>query len=193
MQPVPVWLMVLLFVLLFWGMVYFDRNSGWFDVRVYSPYRSLDEVARMQPATSDESEFLSKGQLLFHDNCAVCHMDNGVGNPANGCPPLAGSEWVAARGSGRLVRIVSKGLTGAVEVSDKIYNTGTMGAIGDQMPGGERAKSENIAAILSYIRKTFGEGAKPVRADEVATIRAQISGRKESYTSDELKLVPEDK
>jgi hypothetical protein len=28
-QAVPVWLMVLLFLLLFWGMVYFDQHSAW--------------------------------------------------------------------------------------------------------------------------------------------------------------------
>jgi len=192
-EPVPVWLMVSLYLLLFWAAVYFDRHSGWFDPHVYAPYRSLEEVMQMQPPKNDESDFVFKGQKLFHDNCAVCHQDSGAGNPANGCPPLAGSEWVAAPGVGRLVRIISKGLAGPVEVRGRIYDTGTMGAIGDQMPGDENQKAENIAAIISYIRKDFGGGAGPVRPDEVAVIRAQIAGRTASYTAEELKLITEDK
>jgi len=191
-EPVPVWLMVMLYLLLFWGMLYFDRRSGWFDPHVYAPYRSPEELARIQPPQDDAADFLFEGQKLFHENCAVCHMDNGAGNPANGCPPLAGSEWVAAPGAGRLVRIISKGLAGPVEVRGRIYDTGTMGAIGDQMPGDEKQKTENIAAIISYIRKNFGGGAAPVRPDEVGAIRAQIANRKASYTPDELKSIPED-
>jgi mono/diheme cytochrome c family protein len=187
----PVWLMVMLYLLLFWGMVYFDQHSGWFDSRIYAPYRSLEEVVMMQPPKDDDSDLLFKGQRLFQANCAVCHMDNGAGNPVNGCPPLAGSEWVAAPGAGRLVRIISKGLTGPIEVRGKLYDTGTMGAIGDQMPGDEMEKAENIAAIISYIRKVFGGGARLVRPNEVAAIREQIVRHQENFTAHELKSIPE--
>jgi hypothetical protein len=93
---------------------------------------------------------------------------------------------------GRLVRIVSKGLTGPIEVRGKIYDTGTMGAIGDQMPGDGDQKAENIAAITSYIRKVFGGGARLVRPEEVAAIRAQIALHKENFTAYELKSIPEE-
>ncbi len=43
-DPVPVWLLILLFLLLYWGMVYFDQRSGWFSPRVYAPYRSVAEL-----------------------------------------------------------------------------------------------------------------------------------------------------
>src|SRR5258706_10798708 len=92
---VPVWLIILMFVSLYWGMVYFDLHGAWFNPQVYAPYRSDKELATMQPAMGGDEDLLRKGKQMFSLACAVCHMETGVGNPANGCPPLAGSEWVA--------------------------------------------------------------------------------------------------
>jgi hypothetical protein len=45
---VPVWLFVVLVLLFYWAMMYFDRNSGWFNAQVYAPYHSYAEVQDMQ-------------------------------------------------------------------------------------------------------------------------------------------------
>ncbi len=189
-RAIPVWLVILLFVLLYWAMVYFDLRSGWFSERVYAPYHSVEQVAMFQPI-SGEGEFILKGKQLYGMNCAVCHMETGSGNPANGCPPLVGSEWVAAPGPGRIIRIVSKGATGPIDVKGTVYSTGTMLAIGDQMPGDEQQKAENIAAIISYIRKTFGNNASPVTPGQVLKVRGEIKDRHTYFSPEELKAAPE--
>jgi mono/diheme cytochrome c family protein len=189
-RPVPVWLFVLLFLLLYWAMVYFDLHGAWFNQEVYAPYHSFEQVAAFQPVSGIQ-EFVQKGKALYSVNCAVCHMDGGIGNPANGCPPLMGSEWVAAPGPGRIIRIVSKGATGPIEVSGKTYSGGTMLAIGDQMPGDEKQKAENIAAIISYIRQTFGNKASPVTPEEVAAVREQIKKKTSYYSPEDLKAAPQ--
>jgi len=177
--------------LLYWGMVYFDQHSGWFDQHVYAPYHSFEELTAYQPV-NDAAGVLIKGKQLFHDNCAVCHMDTGIGNPANGCPPLIGSDWISAKGPGRLIRLVSKGAQGEIEVSGKTFPGGAMLAIGDAMPGDETQKSENIAAILSYIRDSFGNKASPVTPEKVKAVRAEIKDRTTNYTPQELKSAPEE-
>lgn len=187
---VPVWMFVLLFLLLYWGMVYFDQRSAWFNEQVYAPYHSLDQLVAFQPP-SGEADFLAKGKQLFSANCAVCHMENGSGNPANNCPNLAGSDWVSAAGPGRIIRIVSKGSTGPIDVNGKTWSGGTMLAIGDQMPGDEKQKAENIAAIISYIRKTFGNNASSVTPEQVAAVRDQIKSKTGYYSAEELKAAPE--
>lgn len=187
---VPVWMLVLFFLLLYWGMVYFDQRSAWFNEQVYAPYHSLDQLVAFQPP-SGEADFLAKGKQLFSANCAVCHMENGSGNPANNCPNLAGSDWVSAAGPGRIIRIVSKGSTGPIDVNGKTWSGGTMLAIGDQMAGDEKQKAENIAAIISYIRKTFGNNASSVTPEQVAAVRDQIKSKTGYYSAEELKAAPE--
>jgi mono/diheme cytochrome c family protein len=189
-RSVPIWLIILLFLLLYWGMVYFDERGAWFNQQVYGPYSALEQVVAFQPP-SGEGDFLRKGQQLYHDTCAVCHMDGGTGNPANNCPNLAGSEWVSAPGPGRLIRIVSKGATGTIEVSGKVWSGGTMLAMGDQMAGDENQKAENIAAIISYIRNTFGNKASAVTPKEVADVRSQIKDRNTYFSPEELKAAPD--
>src|SRR5262249_49716358 len=105
-RAVPIWILILLLLLIYWGMLFFDQHGGWFSQEVYSPFNSFAQVEVLQPAT--EGGNIPKGRQLFNMNCSVCHMENGAGNPANGCPPLDGSEWVKAPGYGRIIRIVSK-------------------------------------------------------------------------------------
>ena len=190
-KAVPVWLLILLLLLLYWGMISFDLHGGWFNQQVYAPYRSFAEVDGMQPPKGESDEIIRKGKFLFGLTCAVCHMETGVGNPANGCPPLVGSEWVAAPGPGRIIRIVSKGLVGPIEVHGQAYGTGAMLPIGDQLPGDEKEKCESIAAIISYVRKTFGNISTVVTPEQVAAVRAQIKDRTTPETVPELNTTPE--
>jgi mono/diheme cytochrome c family protein len=192
-RSVPVWILILLLLLIYWGMLYFDQHGGWFSKDIYPPYRSFAELERFQPPKGGDEEVIAYGKGLFSTTCAVCHMENGTGNPANGCPPLVGSEWLMTPGSSRIIRLISKGLTGPIEVKGQSYGTGTMLPIGDQMPGDEKEKAKNIAAIISYVRKTFGNGALPaVKPEKVEEIRGQIKDHTASYTAEELKRVPED-
>src|SRR5207248_1958627 len=148
--PVPIWLIILMFLLLYWAMVYFDSNCAWFDQRVYTPYHSFQEVDDMWPK-SGGAEGFAKGKPLFSTYCAVCHMENGAGDPSKGCPPLADSEWIKTPGPGRIIRIASKGLAGPIEVKGKLWNTGnTMTPVGDGLMGDEKQKAESLAAIVSY-------------------------------------------
>jgi mono/diheme cytochrome c family protein len=186
MAATPVWLFVLLLLSAYWGMYYLDQHSGGFQALVYEPYSDLKYVQGLQPK-SEGDEFIIKGREQYRLYCAVCHMENGIGNPGNGCPPLDGSEWVAASGPNRIVRIVSKGLTGPIEVKGQVWSTGTMLAMGDAMAGDEKEKADTIAAIISYIRKTFGKDASAVKPGQVQAIREKIKDHREAFTAEELK------
>jgi mono/diheme cytochrome c family protein len=96
--------------------------------------------------------------------CAACHGQNGEGGMA---PPLAGSEWVTGPIS-NLVRIQLRGLQGAITVSGKDYN----------VPGGmynlSHQTDDQIAAVLTYIRNSFGNKASGVKAEQVAALRGEV-------------------
>ena len=186
----PIWLFMLLLLLLYWGMVYFDQRSAWFNEQVYGPYRSIEQLAAFQPVSGD-SDILLRGKQLFSMNCAVCHMETGTGNPANNCPPLVGSEWITAPKPDRVIRLVSFGGIGPIEVGGKVWDGGTMLAIGNQLPGDEKEKSEKIAAIISYIRKTFGNNASLVTPEQVQAVREQIKDHSGYFTAKDLLAIPD--
>src|SRR5512137_1951446 len=112
---VPVWLIVLLFLILYWGMVYFDRNGGWFSERVYTPYQSVQAVEAFQPA-SGEAGMFQQGKLVYHKpTCVACHQADGKGTPGQ-FPPLVQTDWVLEQEPGRIIRAVLYGLSGPILV-----------------------------------------------------------------------------
>jgi len=82
-------------------------------------------------------------------------------------PPLANSEWVNGPVE-NLIGIQLRGLTGPITVAGKDYNfPAPMAAMGAGQP------DENIAAVLTYIRNSFGNQASPVTAQMVADYKAK--------------------
>jgi mono/diheme cytochrome c family protein len=176
--PVPVWLFVLLFLLLYWGMVYFDQRSGWFNSQVYVPYRSFVEVQKCQPVTGGVD--LLRGKTIYENVCALCHNTDGMGKP-NQAPPFVGSEWVAGVPA-RMIQIPLTGLSGPVPVAGKEWNL-AMPAMGAAL------SDDDLAAVLTYIRHTWGK-ASPVTPEQVKAIRAKLGNRTQPSTATELNSVP---
>jgi mono/diheme cytochrome c family protein len=103
-----------------------------------------------------------KAQYLV---CAACHGANGEGSPI--APPLAASEWVTGPVS-NLIRIQLRGLTGPITVAGKEYD----------FPGGMVAMpyqtDDQIAAVLTYIRNSFGNQASAVKPEQVNALRGEV-------------------
>jgi mono/diheme cytochrome c family protein len=177
--PVPVWVFVVLFALLYWGMVYFDSNSGWFSPQIYAPYRSAAELQTYQPPTGGVD--LARGKVVYENICALCHNPDGNGKP-NQAPPLAGSEWVAASPE-RLLRIPLVGLSGPITVKGESWNL-AMPAMGATL------SDEDLAAVLTYMRSSWGNKYSEITAEHVKTVRAQVGSRTQPFSADELKAVP---
>jgi len=174
-SPVPVWLFVLLFGLLYWAMVYFDRDSGWFSPQVYAPYRSVADLQSYQPPTGGTD--LARGKVVYENICALCHNPDGNGKP-NQAPPLAGSEWVLGNPN-RLVRIPLAGLAGSVTVKGEAWNL-AMPAMGAAL------SDDDLAAVLTYMRQSWGNKETEVTAEQVKTIRGQVGNRTQPWSGDEL-------
>ena len=111
----------------------------------------------------------------------MCIRDRGKGLPGV-YPPLAGSEWVSGDPE-RLVKVILHGLTGPITVAGQKYGTGN--AV--PMPAMGGLSDHQIAAVLSYIRKEFGQEAAAVSAEAVKKIRTGTSGRDKPWTADELR------
>ncbi|HWV98384.1 MAG TPA: cytochrome c [Candidatus Acidoferrum sp.] len=183
---VPVWLFVLFFLLLYWGMIYFDQRSAWADPQVYIPYHSAAELAVYQSRL--EGPDISRGQLVFDRTCALCHGPDGRGKPGQ-APPLAGSDWASAAGVNRLVRIPILGFTGPIQVNGQQYDFPTgMTPIAATR---ELMSDEDLANVLSFVRQAWGNKASPVTPEQVKIIRDRIGNRSTQLTAEELKGLPE--
>jgi mono/diheme cytochrome c family protein len=183
-SAVPVWLIVLFFVLLYWGMVYFDEQSGWFQPEVYLPFRSVEQLALYQPPVGDRA-IIDHGKAVYDTVCALCHNPDGMGKP-NQAPPLAGSEWVQGSPN-RLIRIPLYGLSGTVTVKGQPMNfPAPMPNIGSALPGG----ADDVAAVLSYMRQAWGNKGSVITPEQVKAVTAQV-GNRAAFTPEELEQVPE--
>jgi mono/diheme cytochrome c family protein len=182
-RAVPVWLFPVLFVVLFWGMVYFDSHGGWFDPQVYTPYVDHKHLEVWQPVASADP--VAMGRAVYNKpTCVTCHQPDGNGTPGQ-FPPLTGSEWLKEKEPGRAIRIVLNGLNGPLEINGKSLN-------GSMVPWKDSLHDDEIAAVLTYVRgKAFGNNAPPVEPKRVTAVRDKLAaaGKTQPFTPDELKQV----
>ena len=180
-SPVPMAIVVLTLTLLFLGGVYFDHHSGWFNAKVYSPYVSVEQLDLYQPK-SGAAAAAAQGKKVYETVCGICHGNDGMGKPAM-APPLAGSEWVIAAGFHRLAQIPLAGLNGNLQVEGKDWNL-------NMAPMGANLSDADLAAVLTYIRSSWGNKAGPVTADDVKGIRAAVAGHP-AISATQLSSIPE--
>lgn len=180
---VPVILFILLAVGLFLGFRYLDNHAGGFNPVVPRPFASSNYLSDQVPVDPGMSNFYAGMQVYNRPTCGACHQPNGMGTPGT-FPPLAASEWVLEKDPSRVIRIVLDGLTGPVTVKGANYNS--------QMPGWRAQLSEQeIAQVVTYIRKAWGNTAGPVTPEQVAAIKKETEGRGGAlWTVDDLMKVP---
>lgn len=128
------------------------------------------------PLTAEQQKQFAFGKDLFAASCAACHQLTGLGMEGL-APPLADSEWVLGPPE-RLARIVLHGVRGPLSVKGKTYEM--------EMPSLAVFDDEQIASVLTYIRREWEHGASPVSAETVKAVRAATSARNEPWTEAEL-------
>ena len=125
-----------------------------------------------------------KGAALFTSICQTCHGPDGNGVRSLG-PPLNQSEWVTGD-KGKLISIVLFGLTGPVKVNGHVYKTPE---VSGDMPGigyDKDMPSEDVAQLLSFIRKSWRNNGEKITTEEVASTRQKLNNRQKAFTVEEL-------
>ena len=117
------------------------------------------------------------GAKIYSATCQACHQANGLGLP-NQFPPLVGSEWVLGNDA-RFVMIVLHGVVGEIEVEGETFN-GAMPAWGPTF------RDEELAAVASYVRRSWGNKATPISTATITRVRLAHSARTKPWTVPEL-------
>ena len=141
-----------------------------------------DEKTVPEHLKGDAIALFEKGAQIYKREgyCQTCHQANGMGLEASGFPPLAGTDWVNGDEE-KLIKLTLRGLMGPIEVLGKSYP----GQV-PMTPFGGLLNDEEIAAVLTFVRNSFGNKSNSIDPDKVASVRAAIENKKGFYTPTEL-------
>jgi mono/diheme cytochrome c family protein len=133
--------------------------------------RALPQKARTgrdpgsESAQGNKVALLAKGATLYGDRCVQCHGDKGEGVPG-AYPALAGNRAVAMDSPANVVRIVADGgFSPATATNPRPFG---------MPPFSTSLSSEEIAAVVSYVRDSWGNGASPVSSVDVDRYKASL-------------------
>lgn len=101
-------------------------------------------------------------QSLYMGNCAACHGADGGGSPDGYYPSLYHNSVVGSNKPNNLIQVI---LTG---VHRKTQSTDVM------MPAfGRQLSDQNVADIVNFVTKNYGQKEAKVTPDEVKALRSQ--------------------
>jgi mono/diheme cytochrome c family protein len=155
-----------------------DATLGEAAAPAGAPAASGAAPAVAKPAGAGLEEVMAKGKQQYMAICVACHQPTGLGLPPV-FPPLAKTEYVNGDPK-RFAAMVLKGVAGPITVDGKAYN--------NMMPGQEAVLTdEKIAAVLTYVRNSFGNQSAAVTPEVVAAARKEFAEKKTPWTEAELK------
>jgi mono/diheme cytochrome c family protein len=173
----PWWFWACAVFALVFGGFYLGRFTGVFagESAVHAPVSPKDMMASGRPGGAAPAHAVS-GAAVFAGTCIACHQSTGLGMPGM-FPPLAGSEFVNGD-AGRMIRLVMHGLNGPVNVKGAQFN--------GQMPPWKQLSEAELAAVITYVRSSWGNSAGAVSAADVAAERTATASRTGPWTVAEL-------
>ena len=151
------------------------------------PVFETTSLAAPSHLTESAQALWNKGAEIYKrdGHCVTCHQANGQGLPAAGFPPLDGTRWVNGS-TERLIKLTLNGLHGPINVKGNTYPgfvpmTQFKGLLND----------EELAAVLTYVRNSFGNKASAISQDEVRRTRDETKQKSGFWSPAELeKLHP---
>lgn len=108
---------------------------------------------------------MERGKKVYNLYCLSCHAADGKGM-ASLNPPLIKAPAVTGN-KAKLIQVILKGMDTNEEINGQVY-TNTMAPL-------DYLTDQQIADVLTYIRKSFGNKASVVTTAEVKAVRAKTN------------------
>ncbi len=124
------------------------------------------ETGKELASTAPSPEQMSLGKTTYM-MCAACHGPDGQGvgvEPAKMAPTLTGSELLLGNDEAAIASVL-KG----------IEKKPTSPYMGQMLGLGAALDDEKVAAVLTYVRNSFGNQGEPVSPDGVAEVREKYA------------------
>ncbi|WDQ19417.1 PVC-type heme-binding CxxCH protein [Rhodopirellula sp. P2] len=172
----------------FWEKV--DTTGGSeFAAPAELEFVKYDPPKHLSPADQKTYEL---GATIYQreSHCATCHMTHGKGTP-NVYPPLVGSPWVNGS-EDRLIKMALHGVWGKMTVAGKTYDPAR--GVPPMTAFRSLLKDDEMAAVLTFVRNTWGNEASVVSPQSVSRVREETKDRTTFYQPEEiLRLHPLEK
>ena len=136
------------------------------------PNRPVPTVI-VTPLTEEQQKQFAAGAEIYKGLCIGCHQEDGKGKDKIGAN-LVDSPYVKNSDPNAIIRVLL---------------AGKEGPIGLMPPVGATYSDDQIAAVLTFVRRSWGNTAPPVDSMSVLEVRGLTKTRNKPWTDDELKQV----
>lgn len=131
----------------------------------------------VKPLSADEQQLFEKGKQVYSTLCTACHQPNGQGMEGL-APTLVDSDWVLGDVN-VLPRVIIHGLSGPIKVNGQSWAL-------EMPPLGSTLDNEQVASVITYIRREWEHTASPISVAQVAKIREENKTRTKAWSAEEL-------
>ncbi len=172
------------------------------DLKAFTPPKDVSYGPTNKNLSKDEKKFYDLGKEVYfrEAHCVTCHQADGKGAdmPAEKGKPTRGAYPSLARETGypaspwlegdpdRVIKMVLNGLYGKMSLNGKEYGDITTGQ--PVMTGlGQLMKDDEVAAVITYVRQSFGNNLPAVKTSDVKRIRADLAAKNnQMFTVEEI-------
>ncbi len=131
-----------------------------------APKKAVTTQPATKPAAADDiTTIMARGKAVYLQQCLACHQVDGGGVPHLNAP-LDGATAVVGKDKVKLINIVLKGMSDRVEIDGEYYS--------NNMAPHKELSDQQIADVLTYVRKSWTNKATAVTPAEVKAVRAKI-------------------
>ena len=134
-------------------------------IAVYLKERGAAGSPAPVPLASSDPR-MQAGGAIFTDTCSACHTRSGAG-VEHLFPKLAGNVVATQDDPASLIRIVIAG--GRAAATDERPTSPAMPSLGF------RLNDDEVAAVVTYVRNSWGNTASPVSAETVEALRSKVT------------------
>jgi mono/diheme cytochrome c family protein len=108
---------------------------------------------------------IARGKTVYLQRCMVCHQADGGGVPKLNAP-LDGSSAVNGTDVAKLIKYIVKGLNDRIEIDGEFY--------ANAMPAAADLTDQQIADVLTFIRRSWSNKAAAVTVAQVKQTRSKL-------------------